>query len=128
MLSRPSAHTARLALIWTGMPVFDVTGRLAGSVRYVKPATPAAGPVTNERSADEDLDTAFARALSETESGIAPELAEQLIRRGFLKVRGPGLMDHDRYVLADQITLIDDDAVRLSASVDELTVEREQWI
>ncbi|WP_406047135.1 hypothetical protein [Kribbella sp. NBC_00889] len=41
------------------MPVTDVTGRLVGSVKYVKHGRPAA--VTYPPDADEDLDTAFAR-------------------------------------------------------------------
>ena len=111
-----------LTLIWVGMPVIDVTGRLIGSVKYVKHG------VTGLADPDEDLDTGFARALTEREPQIGTELAEQLIRHGFFKVAGAGLMDHDRYVLAGQIAAVDEDAVRLSSSVEELAVEHENWV
>ncbi|WP_133805796.1 hypothetical protein [Kribbella caucasensis] len=110
------------------MPVIDATGRLVGSVKYIKRGTPTADRPTADRpTADEDLETAFARALTETEPQVDAELAEELVRQGFLKVTGAGLMDNDLYVLPDQIAVADDDAVRLSAAVTELTVEREHW-
>jgi hypothetical protein len=121
---RPSTPgPSQLAGIWVGMPVIDATGRLVGSVKYIKRGTPTADRPT----ADEDLETAFARALTETEPQVDAELAEELVRQGFLKVTGAGLMDNDLYVLPDQIAVADDDAVRLSAAVTELTVEREHW-
>ncbi|WP_329000835.1 hypothetical protein OHA18_41195 [Kribbella sp. NBC_00709] len=108
------------------MPVIDVTGRLVGSVKYVKHGAPAA--VAGPADPDEDLDTAFARALTEREPQIDRELAEDLISQGFLKVTGAGAMDNDLYLLAGQIAVADEDAVRLSSSVDELAVERGNWI
>lgn len=60
MAERPSRpRPSALLVIWVGMPVTDVTGRLVGSVKYVKHGRPAA--VTYPPDADEDLDTAFAR-------------------------------------------------------------------
>ncbi len=123
MAERPSTpRRTRLAMIWIGMPVIDVSGRLIGSVKYVKHGA------TGRADPDEDLDTAFARALSEREPQIGTELAEELIRHGFLKVAGAGLMDHDRYVLSAQIAAVDEDAVRLSSCMEDLAVERENWV
>ncbi|MGH9203485.1 MAG: hypothetical protein ACRD2A_19860 [Vicinamibacterales bacterium] len=129
MAERPSTPgPSKLAMIWIGMPVVDVTGRLVGSAKFVKHSTPRATTVTDPRAADEDLDTAFARALMESEPQIGTELAERLLRNGYLKVSGAGPMDNDLYVLASQIAAVDDDTVRLSSPVEELVVERERWV
>ncbi len=113
------------AMITAGTPVIDVTGRVVGAVRYVKAAAPEAA--TGAPDVDQDLDAAFARALTEREPGIDTEMAEELVHEGFLKVAGNGLMDNDRYILAGQIAIVDDDHVRLAVSADELAVERKTW-
>lgn len=129
MVERPSAHTsAALETIWPGMPVVDPDGVLVGSVKSVRSSDPEIGAVTDQSSADHDLDTAFAHALANEEPPAAPELAEQLIGHGFLKVAGPGPMDHDRFVRADQIAVADEDSVRLASPAGELVVERERWL
>lgn len=110
--------------IWGGMLVIDVTGRLIGSVKYVRYAAPGAAPITDQPNADEDLDTAFARVLTEADPHIGTEFAEEMVRQGFVKVAGAGPMDHDLYVLAGQIAKADEDTVHLSVSVGELTIER----
>jgi hypothetical protein len=116
-----------LVRIWGGMLVIDVTGRLIGSVKYVKHAAPGVAPITDRPNADEDLDTAFARALTEADPHIGTQLAEELVRQGFVKVAGAGPMDNDLYVLAGQIAEADEDTVHLSVSVGELTIESERW-
>jgi hypothetical protein len=118
-----------LHLIWEGMPVVDVDGALIGSVKYVREGDPSASvPASDKPFAEEGLNEAFARALMSVEPQVDAELAERLMKRGFLKVAGAGLMDHDRYVAADQIAGADEDEVRLAARADQLVVERERWI
>jgi hypothetical protein len=111
------------------MPVIDVEGALVGSVKYVRGGDPQVSVVGNDRPfADEPLNEAFARSLTSVEPQVDSALAEQLIRHGFVKVSGAGLMDHDRYVAADQIACADEDVVRLAARADQLIVERQRWI
>ncbi|WBQ03388.1 hypothetical protein [Kribbella sp. CA-293567] len=118
-----------LQLIWEGMPVIDVDGALIGAVKYVREGDPSASvPDKDKPFAEEDLNEAFARALMSAEPQVDPQLAGRLIQRGFLKVAGAGLMDHDRYVAADQIAGANEDEVRLAARADQLVVERERWI
>jgi len=74
--------------IWGGMLVIDLTGRLIGSVKYVKHAAPGAAPITDRPNADEDLDTAFARALTKADPHIGTQFAAELVRQGFVKVAG----------------------------------------
>ncbi|WP_020387396.1 hypothetical protein [Kribbella catacumbae] len=118
-----------LQAIWKGMPVVDRDGALIGSVKFVREGDPFASVVVNDKPfAEENLNEAFARALTSVEPQVDLPVAEQLIRRGFLKVAGAGLMDHDRYVAADQIAEADEDIVWLSARSDELVIERQRWI
>lgn len=123
------AGTPVLQMIWNGMPVVDSDGALIGSVKYVREADPLASVVVDERPfAEKNPNEALARALTPVEPQVDLPVAEQLIRRGFLKVAGAGLMDHDRYVAADQIAYADEDVVRLAARADELAVERQDWM
>ena len=111
------------------MPVVDSDGALIGSVKYVREGDPSASVVVTDRPfVEENLNDAFARALTSVEPQVNSQLAEQLIRNGFLKVAGVGLMDHDRYVSADQIAYTDEDVVRLTVKADLLVVERQRWI
>jgi hypothetical protein len=118
-----------LRLIWEGMPVVDVDGALVGAVKYVQEGDPSASvSIEDSPFAEESLNQAVALALTSVEPQVDPHLAERLIRRGFLKVAGAGLMDHDRYVAMDEIADADEDKVSLRARADQLVVERERWI
>jgi hypothetical protein len=111
------------------MPVLDCDGRLIGSVKFVRVGDPGAPAPSDEKpSAEEGPHLAFARALTATEPQVSPAVAMPLIRQGFVKVAGAGLMDHDRYVGADQIESADEDALRLTTTADQLAVARQHWI
>jgi len=88
-----------LETIWPGMPVIDVADRPVGWVRLVEP-----GAVTNDgaSSLDDDLEATCGRAW--TEPGVSLEIAEDLIRHGFVRIHGPEPY-RDRYVPAQQINL-----------------------
>lgn len=124
----PGERSTSLDRIWAGMPVVDVSGTLVGSVKYVQPGDSAAVEAGQPIAEDENLASAFARALPEVEPQVDASFATRLLRDGFLKVRGAGLMDHDRYVAADQIATADEDQVLLLAAADELVAERERWV
>lgn len=109
------------------MPVIDADGRLIGSVKYVRAGDPDT-PADTQHATDDGLGTAFARALPDVEPQVGVRFAERLVRRGFLKVAGAGLMDHDCYVAADQIARADEDQVHLSATANELVTERQRWV
>jgi hypothetical protein len=118
-----------LDLVWEGMPVMDSEGQLIGSVKFAQAGDPAASAVTEDKPfVEESLNQAFARALTAVEPRVTPGVAVKLVRQGFLKVAGAGLMDHDRYVAVDQIASADDDVVRLAAKADQVVVERQRWI
>jgi hypothetical protein len=111
------------------MPVLDSDGRLVGSVMFVRVGDPdAPTPRGDKPSAEEGPNLAFARALTATEPQVSPAVALPLIRQGFVRVAGAGLMDHDRYVGANQIESADEDALRLTTTADQLAVVRQHWI
>ncbi len=128
-VSERPAGASVLDLVWAGMPVVDSEGRLIGSVKFMQAGDPAASAVTDDKPfAEESLNQAFARALTAVEPRVTAGLAVELVRQGFLKVAGAGLMDHDRYIAVDQIADVDDDVVRLAARADQVVVERQRWI
>lgn len=111
------------------MPVIDRDGALIGAVKYVREGNPRTSVVVDGKPfAEESLNEAVARALTCVEPQVNLPLAEQLVRRGFLKVAGVGLLDQDRYVAADQIACSGEDVVRLAVCAEELAVERQDWI
>ncbi|WP_432936355.1 PRC-barrel domain-containing protein [Kribbella sp. CA-253562] len=130
MKQRPFlARASLLDLVWLGMPVVDSEGKLIGSVKLVRTGDPAAAAVADGGPfAEENLNEAFARALTQGEPRVGPAQACRLIREGFLEVAGAGLMDHDRYVAADQIAGVDEDVVQLRVRADQVVVERQHWI
>ncbi|WP_143465481.1 hypothetical protein [Kribbella sp. ALI-6-A] len=130
MKQHPSlARASLLDLVWQGMPVVDSEGKLIGSVKLVRTADPVAAAVAGGKPfAEENLNQAFARALTEAEPRVGQAEACRLIREGFLEVTGAGLMDHDRYVAADQIAAVDEDVVQLRVRADQVVVERQHWI
>src|SRR5689334_23618137 len=80
--------------IWVGMPVIDSDGRTIGAVRNVC-LDGTAEPSAAKQTVADDLAGDFARALAEGPSGVPASRAEDLARRGFLKVSGLGPFDHD---------------------------------
>jgi hypothetical protein len=57
------------------------------------------------------------------EPRVVGELAERLLRKGFLKVDDRGVLDRDYYVEADQIADVEGNVVRLKVDRDELPRE-----
>lgn len=88
--SSASRHEV-LQLIWEGMPVVDSEGALIGAVKYVQAGDPLASVAADDKPfAEENLNEAFARALTSVEPQVNSQLAKELIRSGFLRVTGSG--------------------------------------
>ncbi|MFC0623293.1 hypothetical protein [Kribbella deserti] len=127
MTERPfiADQSSPLAAVWEGMAVVDATGAVLGKVEYVKLGDPGAVTTEGQVSPDGDgLFAAFARALTGVEPQVARQTAERLIRTGFCKVDGKGLLDRDLYVAADQIAYVEEDHVRLAVTSDDVPAER----
>ena len=107
-----------IAKVRNGMRVLDSSGDELGTVESVKMGDP--GVVTEE---GQDVDTENNRgllgAVVEVFQGdrLPPQVTAQLLRTGFVKVDGKGLLASDFYVGVDGIDEVaGDDVVRLSPS------------
>ena len=107
-----------------GMTVVDRAGAQVGQVSLVQMGDPDA--VTTAGNDDEvpGLIRDVVRSVVGAEPDVPEPLRSRLLRYGFLKVAGPGLMDTDRYVRADRIASIAGDTIRLSVTRDQLVEER----
>jgi hypothetical protein len=54
------------------------------------------------------------------EDAVPPELRSHLMEKGFIQIRGNGILGASRYVTADQIAAVQDEAVYLSVSREQL--------
>ena len=116
-------HTS-LRQIHEGMKVIDRTNKQIGEVEMVMfgdddPATPeleASG--LSQRGRRDTLIENIADAFRTDE--LPEEVREKLLHQGFIRVDADGLFAADRYVMPEQISRVDADAVTLTVSKDEL--------
>ena len=114
-----------MEMIEEGMTVVDLAGEKVGKVEYVQFGDPQAATTEGNDLERPGLigEAAMAVFGDEREPDVAEPLRTQLLRYGFIKVDGPGLMDKDRYVRADLVGNVSDDVVTLKVSKDELPKE-----
>ncbi len=108
-----------------GMPVVDWKGRRLGTVEYVQMGDPQAITTEGNELAEPGLIGRLGMALvgDEREPDVPEPFRSKLLRRGFLKIDGPGLFDHDRYASSEQIAAITGDTVVLAADKQQLAEE-----
>jgi hypothetical protein len=113
-----------IADVAPGMTVVDSNGAEVGKVEKVKMGDPEA--VTTEGQ-DVGESEGVVRALADSVFGAEPDvpgpLAARLLRIGYVKVDGKGLLQADRYVAADEIAEVADHTIRLTVPKDHLTKE-----
>lgn len=105
------------------MDVFDSTGKKVGSVERIRMGDPEADTAQGQGAAGAaDPLTRFADALGVTPNpDLPPALADRLLRRGFIKINGKGLLSRDFFVEADQIDRVDERSVHLASTAEELS-------
>jgi hypothetical protein len=107
-----------------GMTVVDSTGAEVGKVEAVKMGDPEAVTTEGQEVGESQ---GVVRALADSIFGSEPDvpgpLAARLLRMGYLKVDGKGLMEADRYVARDEIAEVSDSVIRLNVRKDQLTKE-----
>lgn len=122
--NEPVFNTPLIEQVYQGMKVVDATGEEVGEVEYVQMGDP--GTVTT--AGNEYQEPGFIRGVARSIFGDEPDVPEplrsQLLRSGFIKVDGPGLLDHDRYVRGDQIRSVADDTVTLAINKARMIEER----
>jgi hypothetical protein len=111
-----------------GMPVYDQTGQLLGTVAYVYLGEVAECPEPGGyheqtpavlTSAETLLIEEFAQAILLTEQ-ISECWRERLLSYGFIRISSSGFLNADHYVLPSQIAGVVDDSVLLCVYRDEL--------
>jgi len=112
--------------VYEGMTVVDRDGVTVGKVEYVEMGDPQA--VTTEGNMPKEPGGLFggvARAFGADppEPKVPEPERSQLLRTGFIKVDGPGLLDRDRYVSAEWIASIPDGTVKLNVPRDQIITE-----
>ena len=116
-------HTS-LRQIQEGMKVIDRTNKQIGEVEMVMfgdddPATPELETSgLSQRGRRDTLIENIADAFRTDE--LPEEVREKLLHQGFIRVDADGLFAADRYVMPEQISRVDADAVTLTVSKDEL--------
>lgn len=107
-----------IAAVRQGMSVVDIAGERVGIVEMVKAGDPEAS--TSQGQVADGLVAEAKRAFRGGEPRVPAELASQLVRVGFVKVDGRGILGRDIYVAAVQVKEVVDDVVHLGVSQTEL--------
>jgi hypothetical protein len=103
------------------MSVVDVAGERVGIVELVQAGDPEAAMPQGQVA--DGLVAEVRRAFRGGEPRVPAELASQLVRVGFVKVDGRGILGRDVYVAAVQVKDVVDDVVHLAVSRTELLPE-----
>jgi hypothetical protein len=106
------------------MHVVDAAGTDVGRVDLIRMGdSESVTTQGNEDVRSGPLDL-LANALgNEAEPDVPQPLRGRLIRSGFLKLDGAGLLDTDRYVSAEYVRDVSDDKVHLSVRKNDLAKE-----
>jgi hypothetical protein len=112
-----------VAQVREGMRVVDSTGADVGTAEMVKLGDPEAVTPQGQTAGTSGLMDSMAQAFGGGEPRVPDELAARMLRVGFVKVDGPGLLDRDRYVPADQVASVVDGVVHLTVAREALVRE-----
>ncbi|HZS91225.1 MAG TPA: hypothetical protein VFE42_27500 [Chloroflexota bacterium] len=109
-----------------GMKVMDRDGVNVGKVEYVEMGDPQA--VTTEGNVPRETGGLFggvagAFGAEPPEPKVPEPKRSQLMRTGFIKIDGPGILDKDRYASGEWIAGVSDNTVTLSVPKDQLIEE-----
>ncbi len=118
MSSALPGESTPIAAVRQGMSVVDVAGERVGVVELVKAGDPDAA--TPQGQVADGLVAEVKGAFGGGEPRVPSELASQLVRVGFVKVDGRGILGRDVYVAAVQVKDVVDGVVHLGVSQTEL--------
>jgi hypothetical protein len=113
--------TQLIERVQEGMRVIDANGDDIGSVQHLKMGDPEA--VTTAGN-EPTVSAGYIPLSSDADEPDVPEpIRSDLLRVGYVKVDGPDLFDHDRYLRADVIERVDGDKVLLRLPKERLAGE-----
>lgn len=140
----PLSETNALDAVQEGMNVIDANGDELGTValvavadpdaaltihreligEYERPALPTPGvpggvigPVASGGFGDR-----LSGPVGPAEPDVSPELAEQLLRSGYVKIDSLGFFHRDRYAGAEQLDRVEGNTLHLAATRHDLTI------
>jgi hypothetical protein len=108
-----------------GMHVIDAAGEDIGRVEMVQMGDPQAATTAGneDRPAAGPIEQVARVFGDEREPDVPEPLRSRMVRSGYLKVDGPGLLDTDRYVPASKVRSVADDRVMLSVRKEVIAKE-----
>jgi hypothetical protein len=120
-----SNTTDLLNRVRDGMHVVDAAGKDVGRVELMRMGDPEASTTAGneEVRGAQPLDLVAEALGDESEPDVPEPLRSRLVRDGFIKIDGPGLLDADRYVSARFVRDVAEDRVHLSATKEDLARE-----
>jgi hypothetical protein len=118
-------NSATIARVQQGMRVVDATGEEVGKVAYVKMGDPEAVTTHGNEPRATGLTERFADVVAPSgrEPDVPDPVRSNLLRTGFIKIKGHGLFAKDRYVSIERVRDCLDDEVRLDVAKDNLEKE-----
>ena len=125
MQSSDFGRTDAIGRVQEGMHVVDSSGEDIGRVEFISMGEPqAATTAGNEDRGRPGILGDVAEAFGgEREPDVPEPLRSRLVREGYIKVDGPGLLDTDRYVPSEYVRDVSEDRVQLSVPKQRLTRE-----
>lgn len=118
MSSAVPGESTPITAVRRGMSVVDLAGEPVGTVEMVEAGDPEAA--TSQDQVGGGLVAEAKRTFRSGEPRVPAELASQLVRIGYVKVNGRGILGRDVYVAAAQVKDVVDDVVHLGVSQTEL--------
>lgn len=112
-----------IAQVSSGMRVVDADGEEVGTVATVKMGDPNAITVQAPPTGVGARPSAMTTAVPPEEPNVPADAAARLLRAGYVKVDGVGLLTGAIYVAADQIADVTDDVVQLKVRPSDLVPE-----
>src|SRR5437867_175310 len=118
-------NSATIARVQEGMRVVDATGEEVGKVAYVKMGDPEAVTTQGNEPTATGLTERFAEVVAPggREPDMPDPLRTNLLRTGFIKIKGHGLFAKDHYVSIERVRDVSGDEVRLDVAKDSLEKE-----
>ena len=123
------ARNDLLAQIKEGMTVVDSAGDDVGKVSFVQMAD-VNDPDENTGARDGDVGLLDLTGDDDNDKSdglldvldieTGPGVTDRMVRRGFVKIDASGLFSGDKYVVADDISVVEADTVRLSIPKDSI--------
>lgn len=111
-----------MADVKVGMRVVDSEDEQVGTVAALKFGDPEALTAEGQRP-PRGFAQHVADAFTGSEPDVHPQLAEKLLRTGYIKIDAKGLFATDLYAGAEQIRHVDPDGVRLTVPRNRLIPE-----